>query len=347
MTSDQPKLITLFVRVPNWDAGLIMTRHEKAPTLDYTETRPRGYPEKGESWVFVEMDRANLPEAYAPPDGDFCYRLDLSHLRQARRVHVVPIEKLVQDAIARLDQPYTLSDFPFGQHQANRTWREAIAAGVVTNRVWREAYQRTQTEAQPASAPNEPNSPSLTVRPPTMRSREVTANEVHAARQLTWLVRWELLRCGGIHARTVVAQPSLFPTQDDLRSIPIEFLHLYEGDVPHPDAELQQGILLMVYLLYAANLETEPSLDRLPKDPMRDVKLGEVIRHRPMKDPISDRLMMAIFRLIGVYDAPEMMMLAGASSSDPLLAQKQREIFDDRTWVYETLVLEFFRRHVP
>ena len=180
-----------------------------------------------------------------------------------------------------------------------------------------------------------------------MRSREVTSHEVHAARQLTWLVRWELLRCGGVQARSVVAQPSLFPPKDDLCGIPVEFLHIYEGDVPHPDEELQHGILLMVYLFYAANLEIEPPLEKLPKDPMRDVKLGEVIRHRLRKDPVSDRLMMAIFRLIGVYDAPEMMMLAGASSSDPLLAQKQTEIFDDRTWVYETLVLEFFRRHVP
>jgi hypothetical protein len=342
-----PDFTTLIIRLPNREAGRLLLRVADLQPIDFPITEPWGYPEPGEAWVRVRIKTSLLPPLDHPLDGDSCYRLDLATLRQAREILVVPREELIQHAIARLDRPRLVSDFPFGRRETDHTWREAIKRGEIANPVWLEAHRRGAPS--PAPAPPPPPAPpagTLGVRPPNRAPRAIGPDDLLRVRRQCLIVRWELLQLGELDARRLVADRTLFDPAKPLHGIPADFLHVYRDGAPDPDAELRQGVMLLLYLLHAASIGDDPDANSLKRDPMRDVQVADLVRHAHAPDPLTATMVKCVLRAIGAYDTP----LPTLPPEDPFsasIARQRQRLADDRAWIYETLVLDFFRRRLP
>lgn len=337
MSNEPPELTTLIIRLPNREAGRLLLRVADLQPIDFPITEPWGYPEPGEAWVRVIIKTSFLPPLDHPLDGDSCYRLDLATLRLAREIRSVPREELIQHAVARLDRPRLVSDFPFGRREADHTWREAVERGEITNPIWLEALRR----AGPFLHPD----PEFTVRPPGGRRRMVTPDEIQRVRQQALLLRRELLQAGRITSAPILRQPGILDGGGESGGVPIDFLSLHHGDAPHEDRDLLQGVLLMLYVVLDAHLGQVAEEGKTKVEDALSELLVQSVAYQPDKDPVTKRLADCTMRLSALVDRPATPPSASASGPEARDQALAALIKQDRTWVYEHIVLDFFHRY--
>ncbi len=161
-------------------------------------------------------------------------------------------------------------------------------------------------------------------------------------RQLCHTVRWELLTSGYLDAKWVVDQWWLFDPKLPLRGIPTDFLFLEaDGDGRHI-AELQSGLLLMLYIIHVEHLDDtgygkkEPERDRLVLDLLDRIK--------PANDDVR-RLMECIHLILRHYHQAKFCTHSGVQLGEEDLAIRN-QLYSDMDWLQRTLVVDYFEKEL-
>jgi hypothetical protein len=151
MVDENSGVVPLVGLFSQTDVLALLTKNWEGRSFDFPVTTPQTYPKSSEAWIRIEIEESVLPRPDLHLDGDALYRLGPAELQRAKAITKVTFAEMVRDALARLDRPRMVQEFPFGLMPAKQTWRQALLAGEISHPVWEEALLLSPTVLDPST----------------------------------------------------------------------------------------------------------------------------------------------------------------------------------------------------